>query len=70
MKSALISVAWNSDDWTFDALESHYQTLVKYLNLKDLGVVLGIKYFICYLIYVMIFAFISGIAINFCMMLA
>lgn len=24
MKSALLAVAWNSDDWTFTALEAHY----------------------------------------------
>jgi len=41
MKSALLSVAWNSDDWTFDALEAHYKTLVRYLNLQDMGMVLG-----------------------------
>lgn len=41
MKSALLAVAWNSDSWTFDALESHYKTLVRYLNLKDQGMILG-----------------------------
>ena len=41
MKSALLAVAWNSDDWTFEALESHYKTLVRYLNLEDVGMVLG-----------------------------
>lgn len=41
MKSALISAAWNSDNWTFEALESHYKTLVRYLNLTDMGMVLG-----------------------------
>ena len=41
MKSALISVAWNNDNWTFDALKAHYQTLVRYLNLKDMGMILG-----------------------------
>ena len=41
MKSALLTVAANSDNWTFDALESHYQTLVKYLNFEDCGMVLG-----------------------------
>lgn len=41
MKSALLTVAWNSDDWTFEALESHYKTLVRYLNLEDMGMVLG-----------------------------
>ena len=41
MKSALLTVAWNSDNWTFDALESHYRTLVRYLDLEDQGMVLG-----------------------------
>ncbi|MDE6713465.1 MAG: flavodoxin family protein [Lachnospiraceae bacterium] len=41
MKSVLISAAWNNDDWTFDALEAHYHTLVKYLNFKDEGMILG-----------------------------
>ncbi len=37
LKSVLISVAWNADDWTFDALEAHYNTLVRYLSLRDCG---------------------------------
>lgn len=41
MRSALLAAAWNADDWTFDALEAHYKTLVRYLNLKDMGMVLG-----------------------------
>ena len=41
MKSALLTVAWNSDSWTFGALEGHYKTLVQYLNLTDMGMVLG-----------------------------
>lgn len=41
MKSALLTVAWNSDSWTFEALETHYRTLVRYLNLEDMGMVLG-----------------------------
>ena len=41
MKSALLAVAWNSDSWTFDALEAHYKTLVRYLNLQDMGMILG-----------------------------
>lgn len=40
-KSALLAAAWNSDDWTFKALDAHYQTLVKYLNFTDMGEVLG-----------------------------
>ena len=41
LKSALLTVAWNAADWTFDALESHYKTLVRYINLNDMGMVLG-----------------------------
>lgn len=41
LKSALLTVAWNADDWTFEALESHYNALVRYLNLQDMGRVLG-----------------------------
>ena len=41
LKSALLSVAWNDDDWSFEALEVHYKTLVRYINLEDMGMVLG-----------------------------
>ena len=41
LKTALLAVAWNADTWTFDALESHYNTLVRYLDLRDCGRVLG-----------------------------
>lgn len=41
MKSALITVAWNADDWTFDALQAHYETLVRYLSFQDQGMILG-----------------------------
>ena len=41
LKSALLAVAWNDDDWTFDALEAHYNTLVRYLHFTDRGRVLG-----------------------------
>lgn len=41
MKSAVLSVAWNEDDWTMDAIREHYLTLVRYLNLRDMGMVLG-----------------------------
>lgn len=41
LKSALLTVAWNADDWTFDALEAHYKTLVRYINFEDMGMVLG-----------------------------
>jgi multimeric flavodoxin WrbA len=41
LKSALLTVAWNSQDWTFEALEAHYKTLVRYINFEDMGMVLG-----------------------------
>ena len=41
LKSALLTVAWNADDWTFEALESHYKTLVRYINFEDKGMILG-----------------------------
>lgn len=41
VKSALLTVAWNADDWTFDALEAHYNTLVRYLEMEDVGRILG-----------------------------
>ena len=41
MQAALLTVAWNADDWTFEALEAHYNTLLRYLNLTDRGRVLG-----------------------------
>lgn len=41
LKCALLTVAWNADDWTFDALKAHYDTLVRYLDFKDMGRVLG-----------------------------
>ena len=41
MKSALLTAAWNDDDWTFEALTAHYKTLVRYLALQDCGMILG-----------------------------
>ena len=41
LKSALITVAWNADDWTFESLEAHYKTLVRYINFEDKGMILG-----------------------------
>ena len=41
MKSALLAAAWNDDSWTFEALEAHYKTLVRYLGFEDMGMVLG-----------------------------
>lgn len=41
LRSALLTVAWNADDWTFEALVAHYHTLVRYLHWQDCGMVLG-----------------------------
>ena len=41
LKSCLLAVAWNNDDWTFDALETHYKTLVRYNHFEDIGMILG-----------------------------
>ncbi len=41
MDSALLSVAWNGDSWTFEALQAHYRALAGYLNWRDRGMVLG-----------------------------
>jgi multimeric flavodoxin WrbA len=41
LKSALLTVAWNADDWTFEALTAHYKTLVRYINFEDQGMILG-----------------------------
>lgn len=41
LKAALIVVAWDSRDWTMKDISSHYQTLCKYLNFKDQGMILG-----------------------------
>lgn len=40
-KSLLLTTAYNSANWTFEALVEHYQTLVKYMKWQDLGMVLG-----------------------------
>lgn len=41
LKSVLLAVAWNSEDWTFDALKTHYETLVRYCHFEDKGMILG-----------------------------
>ena len=41
VKAALLAVAWNADGWTFEALEAHYNTLARYLDMQDCGRVLG-----------------------------
>lgn len=41
LDAVLLADAWNADDWTFDALVAHYETLCRYLSMRDRGQVLG-----------------------------
>lgn len=41
LDAVLLADAWNADDWTFDALVAHYETLCRYLGVRDRGQVLG-----------------------------
>lgn len=36
-KSIIMSTAWNSADWTMEALAAHYETLVRYMEWQDVG---------------------------------
>lgn len=38
-KSLLLATAWNTADWTFTALQTHYETLVRYMQWQNLGAV-------------------------------
>lgn len=40
-KSLLIATAWNSADWTMEALANHYETLVRYMSWENVGAVLA-----------------------------
>ena len=40
-KSLLLATAWNSADWTFTALKTHYETLVRYMEWQDVGAIYG-----------------------------
>ena len=40
-KSVLMATAWNSSGITFNALQEHYDTLVRYMEWQDVGRVLG-----------------------------
>ena len=41
-KSIIIATAYNSADWTMEALSAHYSTLVRYMEWKDVGQVWGV----------------------------
>ena len=36
-KSIMMATAWNSADWTMEALQNHYETLVRYMSWQDVG---------------------------------
>ena len=36
-KSMILATAWNSADWTMEALKNHYETLVRYMSWQDVG---------------------------------
>lgn len=40
-KSILLATAYDDQDWTFKALEGHYQTVVAYLGWNNIGVLLA-----------------------------
>ena len=40
-KSIILATAWNTADWTFTALKTHYETLVRYMEWQDVGQVYG-----------------------------
>ena len=41
-KSIILATAWNTADWTFTALKTHYETLVRYMEWEDVGQVWAI----------------------------
>ncbi len=41
-KSILMATAYNSADWTMEALMHHYETLVRYMEWTDVGTVLAV----------------------------
>lgn len=41
LKTALIAAAWDCNDWTMQDLSAHYQTLCRYMNFQDQGMILG-----------------------------
>ena len=41
MKSALIAVAWNTEDRVFEPLVSNYRAIAQYMHFADKGMILG-----------------------------
>lgn len=41
LKTALITAAWDSNNWTMQDIKAHYETLCRYLNFENKGEILG-----------------------------
>ena len=41
LKTALLVAAWDRNDWTMRDIQSHYETLCKYLHFQDQGQILA-----------------------------
>lgn len=41
-KSLLLATAWNNNNWTMTALNTHYETLVRYMEWENIGAVLAV----------------------------
>ena len=41
LKTALIAAAWDGDERAMGDLAAHYKTLCRYLNFRDMGMILG-----------------------------
>lgn len=41
VKTVLIVAAWDSKEWTMKDIQSHYETLCRYLDFQDQGQILG-----------------------------
>ena len=42
LKTVLIAAAWDSNDWTMQDIQAHYETLCNYLNFQNQGEILGV----------------------------
>ena len=41
LKTALIVAAWDRNDWTMNDIANHYNTLCRYMDFQDIGMILG-----------------------------
>ena len=42
LKTVLIAAAWDSNNWTMQDIQAHYETLCNYLNFQNQGEILGV----------------------------